>query len=174
MVARWFGFSWVLLSRNATTVLWRRSNSGHGSKAYKGAGSSNWKDFNEFRQTLPAKHIEWEWWWMANNIREQERAELHRAIWNIANDLRGSVFRVDFSNGKVSPWQYFFTVFREIPSCRAISRWESPLTACSSLISWYWSTLIISLPPVWWSRVNSIITGDFGQSGSLLCQRFVR
>lgn len=28
---------------------------------------------------------------MADNIKEQERAELHRAIWNIANDLRGSV-----------------------------------------------------------------------------------
>jgi type I restriction enzyme M protein len=33
---------------------------------------------------------------MANNIREQERAELHRAIWNIANDLRGSVDGWDF------------------------------------------------------------------------------
>ena len=33
---------------------------------------------------------------MANNIREQERAELHRTIWNIANDLRGSVDGWDF------------------------------------------------------------------------------
>ena len=33
---------------------------------------------------------------MANNIKEQERAELHRAIWNIANDLRGSVDGWDF------------------------------------------------------------------------------
>ena len=32
---------------------------------------------------------------MANN-REQERAELHRTIWNIANDLRGSVDGWDF------------------------------------------------------------------------------
>lgn len=33
---------------------------------------------------------------MANNIREQEREELHKAIWNIANDLRGSVDGWDF------------------------------------------------------------------------------
>lgn len=34
---------------------------------------------------------------MANpNNREQERAELHRTIWQIANDLRGSVDGWDF------------------------------------------------------------------------------
>lgn len=33
---------------------------------------------------------------MANNIKEQERAELHRTIWGIANDLRGSVDGWDF------------------------------------------------------------------------------
>ncbi|MDX9715688.1 MAG: type I restriction-modification system subunit M N-terminal domain-containing protein [Dissulfurispiraceae bacterium] len=36
---------------------------------------------------------------MANSInatKEQERAELHRAIWQIANDLRGSVDGWDF------------------------------------------------------------------------------
>lgn len=33
---------------------------------------------------------------MANNIKEQEREELHKAIWNIANDLRGSVDGWDF------------------------------------------------------------------------------
>ncbi|HBC31915.1 MAG TPA: type I restriction-modification system subunit M [Clostridiales bacterium] len=33
---------------------------------------------------------------MANNRKEQERAELHRTIWNIANDLRGSVDGWDF------------------------------------------------------------------------------
>ena len=36
---------------------------------------------------------------MANNLnttKEQERAELHRAIWRIANDLRGSVDGWDF------------------------------------------------------------------------------
>lgn len=35
---------------------------------------------------------------MANNKKEQERAELHRIIWNIANDLRGSVDGWDFKH----------------------------------------------------------------------------
>lgn len=33
---------------------------------------------------------------MADNKKEQERSELHRTIWNIANDLRGSVDGWDF------------------------------------------------------------------------------
>ena len=33
---------------------------------------------------------------MADNKKEQERAELHRTIWGIANDLRGSVDGWDF------------------------------------------------------------------------------
>lgn len=33
---------------------------------------------------------------MADSKKEQERAELHRAIWGIANDLRGSVDGWDF------------------------------------------------------------------------------
>ena len=33
---------------------------------------------------------------MADNKKEQERSELHRIIWNIANDLRGSVDGWDF------------------------------------------------------------------------------
>ncbi|NMD13793.1 MAG: type I restriction-modification system subunit M [Caldisericales bacterium] len=33
---------------------------------------------------------------MTNNTKEQERSELHRTIWNIANDLRGSVDGWDF------------------------------------------------------------------------------
>jgi type I restriction enzyme M protein len=33
---------------------------------------------------------------MANNFRENERTELHRTIWSIANDLRGSVDGWDF------------------------------------------------------------------------------
>lgn len=33
---------------------------------------------------------------MSNNLKEQEREELHKAIWNIANDLRGSVDGWDF------------------------------------------------------------------------------
>jgi type I restriction enzyme M protein len=35
---------------------------------------------------------------MADNIKEQERAELHRTIWGIANDLRGSVDGWDFKH----------------------------------------------------------------------------
>ena len=35
---------------------------------------------------------------MADNKKEQERAELHRTIWGIANDLRGSVDGWDFKN----------------------------------------------------------------------------
>jgi len=33
---------------------------------------------------------------MADNRKEQERAELHRTIWSIANDLRGNVDGWDF------------------------------------------------------------------------------
>ena len=33
---------------------------------------------------------------MASLIKEQERKELHKTIWNIANDLRGSVDGWDF------------------------------------------------------------------------------
>ena len=33
---------------------------------------------------------------MADNRKEQERSELHRTIWSIANDLRGSVDGWDF------------------------------------------------------------------------------
>jgi len=33
---------------------------------------------------------------MANNNKEAERAELHKTIWRIANDLRGSVDGWDF------------------------------------------------------------------------------
>ncbi len=33
---------------------------------------------------------------MADNRKEQERAELHRTIWKIADDLRGSVDGWDF------------------------------------------------------------------------------
>src|SRR5680860_971108 len=35
---------------------------------------------------------------MADNKKEQERAELHRTIWGIANDLRGSVDGWDFKH----------------------------------------------------------------------------
>jgi len=33
---------------------------------------------------------------MADNKRDQERSELHRTIWGMANDLRGSVDGWDF------------------------------------------------------------------------------
>lgn len=33
---------------------------------------------------------------MTDNKKEQEREELHKAIWNIANGLRGSVDGWDF------------------------------------------------------------------------------
>lgn len=33
---------------------------------------------------------------MADNKKEQERDELHRTIWGMANDLRGSVYGMDF------------------------------------------------------------------------------
>ena len=35
---------------------------------------------------------------MSDNRREQERAELYKSIWAIANDLRGSVDGWDFKN----------------------------------------------------------------------------
>src|SRR5680860_1863257 len=34
----------------------------------------------------------------SNSTKEQERSELHRAIWQIANDLRGSVDGWDFKS----------------------------------------------------------------------------
>lgn len=40
--------------------------------------------------------LNWRMVFMADNKKEQERAELHRMIWNIANDLRGSVDGWDF------------------------------------------------------------------------------
>jgi len=33
---------------------------------------------------------------MIDNKKEQEREEIHRTIWNMANDLRGSVDGLDF------------------------------------------------------------------------------
>ena len=35
---------------------------------------------------------------MSDRQKEQERSELHRTIWSIANDLRGSVDGWDFKN----------------------------------------------------------------------------
>ncbi len=58
---------------------------------------------------------------MANIKKEQEREELHRAIWSIADDLRGSVDGWDFKSyvlgamfyrfisENLTSWQYFAT-----------------------------------------------------------------
>ncbi|MCX7729553.1 MAG: type I restriction-modification system subunit M N-terminal domain-containing protein, partial [Bacteroidia bacterium] len=45
---------------------------------------------------LKSKHKLGETMANINNTREQERAELYRTIWQIANDLRGSVDGWDF------------------------------------------------------------------------------
>lgn len=54
---------------------------------------------------------------MANNhntIKEQERAELHRAIWQIANDLRGSVDGWDFKQYVLGMLFYRFICLKGI------------------------------------------------------------
>lgn len=38
---------------------------------------------------------------MSDRQKEQERSELHRTIWSIANDLRGSVDGWDFKNYRI-------------------------------------------------------------------------
>ena len=38
---------------------------------------------------------------ITDNKKEQERDELHRAIWNMANDLRGSVDGWDFKQYEI-------------------------------------------------------------------------
>ena len=45
---------------------------------------------------------------MANNVKEQEREELHRAIWAIADDLRGSVDGWDFKSYVLGTMFYRF------------------------------------------------------------------
>lgn len=40
---------------------------------------------------------------MIDNRKEQERAELHRAIWAIADDLRGAVDGWDFKSYVLGP-----------------------------------------------------------------------
>lgn len=47
-----------------------------------------------------------------NGKKEQERAELHRTIWAIANDLRGSVDGWDLSN--MFQECYFIDIFLKI------------------------------------------------------------
>ena len=45
---------------------------------------------------------------MADNIKEQEREELHKAIWGIADDLRGSVDGWDFKSYVLGTMFYRF------------------------------------------------------------------
>ena len=56
---------------------------------------------------------------MADNRKEQERDELHRTIWGIANDLRGSVDGWDFKQYVLGMLFYQ----RDIPAV------EKPMTA---------------------------------------------
>ena len=56
---------------------------------------------------------------MADNRKEQERDELHRTIWGIANDLRGSVDGWDFKQYVLGMLFYR----RDIPAV------EKPMTA---------------------------------------------
>jgi type I restriction enzyme M protein len=50
---------------------------------------------------------------MADNKKEQERAELHRTIWGIANDLRGSVDGWDFKQYVLGMLFYRYTKARK-------------------------------------------------------------
>ena len=45
---------------------------------------------------------------MADNKKEQERAELHKSIWSIADDLRGSVDGWDFKSYVLGTMFYRF------------------------------------------------------------------
>jgi type I restriction enzyme M protein len=51
----------------------------------------NHTGFNIYFKTIHMSTIS-----QVNNTKEQERAELHRTIWQIANDLRGSIDGWDF------------------------------------------------------------------------------
>ena len=53
---------------------------------------------------------------MTDNRKEQEREELHRTIWGIANDLRGSVDGWDFKQYVLGMLFYRYIVF-----CKAVS-----------------------------------------------------
>ncbi len=49
---------------------------------------------------------------MADTRKEQERDELHKAIWSIADDLRGSVDGWDFKSYVLSTMFYRFIIMR--------------------------------------------------------------
>ncbi len=49
---------------------------------------------------------------MADTRKEQERDELHKTIWSIADDLRGSVDGWDFKSYVLSTMFYRFIIMR--------------------------------------------------------------
>jgi len=51
---------------------------------------------------------------MHDNISSQERDELHRAIWSIADDLRGSVDGWDFKSYVLGTMFYRYIMIPEI------------------------------------------------------------
>jgi len=61
---------------------------------------------------------------MANNRKEQERAELHRTIWNMANDLRGSVDGWDFKQYVLGMLFYRY-ISENITAYINVGEWES-------------------------------------------------
>jgi type I restriction enzyme M protein len=61
---------------------------------------------------------------MDNNRKEQERAELHRTIWNMANDLRGSVDGWDFKQYVLGMLFYRY-ISENITSYINIGEWEA-------------------------------------------------
>ncbi len=65
---------------------------------------------------------------MADNRKEQEREELHRTIWNIANDLRGSVDGWDFKQYVLGMLFYpGITLESAIPSESQAAKWSEAL-----------------------------------------------
>ncbi len=61
---------------------------------------------------------------MTNNKKGQERAELHRTIWNIANDLRGSVDGWDFKQYVLGMLFYCY-IFENITAYINAGEWEA-------------------------------------------------
>jgi type I restriction enzyme M protein len=61
---------------------------------------------------------------MENNKKEQERAELYRTIWNIANDLRGSVDGWDFKQYVLGMLFYRY-ISENITAYINTSEWEA-------------------------------------------------
>ncbi len=61
---------------------------------------------------------------MADNRKEQERAELHRTIWGIANDLRGSVDGWDFKQYVLGMLFYRF-ISENLSSYINLGEWEA-------------------------------------------------